>query len=196
MNKRKVFEECRTMKIRIFAAAALLTLSAATLGEAPPKAASCVACHGQGGVSVNPEWPNLAGQKEIYFVNQLTAFRDGERENALMAPMIAGLTDKDIRELAAYFAGQPISTAANGDPALVAAGQNRAAYCVACHGMKGVTVNGEWPNIGGQHAKYLENQLHAFHSGNRENGLMQNILKSLDPADFAALAAFFSQLEP
>ena len=84
------------MKTRIFAAAVLLTLSAATLGEAPPKAASCVACHGQGGVSINPEWPNLAGQKEIYLVNQLTAFRDGERENALMAPMIAGLTDKDI----------------------------------------------------------------------------------------------------
>lgn len=131
------------MKTRIFAAAALLTLSAATLGEAPPKAASCEACHGQGGVSINPEWPNLAGQKEIYLVNQLTAFRDGERENALMAPMIAGLTDKDIQELTAHYANQPISTAAN-----------------------------------------------------RENGLMQNILKSLDPADFAALAAFFSQLEP
>jgi cytochrome c553 len=184
------------MMKRIIAVAVLLTLSAVSLGEVPKKAVSCVACHGQGGVSVNPEWPSLAGQKQTYLVNQLTAFRDGVRKNALMAPMIRGLTDQDIRELANYFASQPISIAANGKASLVAAGQNRAAYCVACHGMKGVTANEEWPNIAGQHAKYLEDQLRAFHSGDRENGLMQNIVKTFDPADFAALAAFFSQLEP
>lgn len=184
------------MMNRIFAVAALLMLSTVALGEIPRKATTCVACHGQGGVSGNPEWPNLAGQKRTYLVNQLTAFRDGERENALMAPMIAGLTDQEIQELADYFTSQPINIAANGKAALVAAGQNRAAYCIACHGMKGVTVNEEWPNIGGQQAKYLENQLRAFHTGDRENGLMQNIVKTFDPADFAALAAFFSQLEP
>ena len=184
------------MKTSIIAGVTLLLLASGAMAGTPEKAATCVACHGQGGVSVNPEWPNLAGQKKTYLAEQLTAFRDGQRENALMAPMLAGLTDADVQALAAYFAAQPISTAANGDKALVAAGQNRAAYCLACHGMNGVTANDEWPNLAGQHAKYLEAQLHAFSSGARENGLMQNILKSIDPDDFAALAAYFSQIKP
>ncbi len=69
------------------------------------KAASCGACHGPEGVSANPEWPNLAGQKEVYLANQLIAFRDGVRENALMSPMASGLSDEDIQDLAAYYAG-------------------------------------------------------------------------------------------
>ncbi len=63
----------------------------------------CGACHGANGMSSNNMWPNLAGQKEGYLVLQLKAFRDGQRKNALMAPMAAGLSDKDIDNLAAYF---------------------------------------------------------------------------------------------
>jgi len=70
------------------------------------KAAVCAACHGQAGVSLNPEWPNLAGQKDIYLVNQLKAFREGTRENPLMSPMAAALSDEDIDNLAAYFSSQ------------------------------------------------------------------------------------------
>ncbi len=67
------------------------------------RSAVCAACHGGNGVSSNNMWPNLAGQKEGYLVLQLKAFRDGQRKNALMAPMAAGLSDKDIDNLAAYF---------------------------------------------------------------------------------------------
>ncbi|MDP5033141.1 MAG: cytochrome c [Paraglaciecola sp.] len=68
------------------------------------KSVSCNACHGSKGVSMIPMYPNLAGQKAQYLVLQLKAFRDGERKNMLMSPMVSGLTDTDIENLAAYYA--------------------------------------------------------------------------------------------
>jgi cytochrome c553 len=67
------------------------------------KAASCAGCHGAEGISGNPMWPNLAGQKEGYLVKQMKAFRDGTRVDPLMAPMAKPLTDDDIDNLAAYY---------------------------------------------------------------------------------------------
>ena len=69
------------------------------------KSATCVACHGANGISLIPMYPNLAGQKEQYLALQMKAFRDGERKNMVMAPMAAGLSDQDIADLAAYYAG-------------------------------------------------------------------------------------------
>lgn len=68
-------------------------------------AASCAACHGPQGISMNPQWPNLAGQKEAYLVSQLLAFKNGDRKNALMSPMATSLTEEDIANISAYFAG-------------------------------------------------------------------------------------------
>ena len=68
------------------------------------KSATCAACHGQDGISPNDLWPNLAGQKEGYLVLQMKAFRDGQRNNPMMAPMAAGLSDADIDDLAAFYA--------------------------------------------------------------------------------------------
>lgn len=68
------------------------------------KAALCAACHGPNGHAVNPLWPNLAGQNEAYLAKQIIAFRDGTRKDPSMAPMVAGLTDEEANNLAAYFA--------------------------------------------------------------------------------------------
>ncbi len=68
------------------------------------KSAVCAACHGANGISVAPIWPNLAGQKEAYLVKQIKAFKNGERKDPSMAPMVAGLSDADIENLAAYYA--------------------------------------------------------------------------------------------
>ncbi len=70
------------------------------------KSAVCAACHGQAGVSINPLWPNLAGQQEQYLAKQITDFRDGSRKDPTMSPMAIGLSDDDIANLAAYFAAQ------------------------------------------------------------------------------------------
>ena len=67
------------------------------------RAAACAACHGAAGISANGMWPNLAGQKEVYLVKQLKAFRDGDRKDPMMAPMAAGLSDDDVANLAAYY---------------------------------------------------------------------------------------------
>lgn len=79
-------------------------LMAADAAAGKAKAATCVACHGPEGVSVNPMWPNLAGQKEAYLAKQMKDFRDGRRNDPVMGPMAKGLSDEDIANLAAYYA--------------------------------------------------------------------------------------------
>jgi cytochrome c553 len=70
------------------------------------KSAVCASCHGPTGVSANPLWPNLAGQKEQYLAKQIKAFRDGDRKDPMMSPMAAALSDYDVANLAAYYAAQ------------------------------------------------------------------------------------------
>lgn len=77
---------------------------AADIEAGKAKSAICAACHGPAGISVSPLWPNLAGQKEAYLAKQIRAFKKGERKDPSMAPMVAGLTDADIDNLAAYYA--------------------------------------------------------------------------------------------
>ncbi|GGB43381.1 cytochrome c [Oceanisphaera marina] len=96
------------MKKLMTAAAALALLSApafaagnADAGKA--KSAVCAACHGAEGISAMDIYPNLAGQKEGYLVSQLQHFRDGQRNNPIMAPMAKPLSDEDIADLAAYY---------------------------------------------------------------------------------------------
>ena len=87
----------------------LLFASSAMAGDVAAgkaKSAICAACHGANGISMNPMWPNLAGQQELYLAKQIKAFRDGTRTDATMAPMVAALTDDDIANLAAYYAAQ------------------------------------------------------------------------------------------
>ncbi len=69
------------------------------------KSAMCAGCHGASGVSAVPTYPNLAGQKEAYLAKQMKAFRDKSRTDPTMNAMSAGLTDADIANLAAYYAG-------------------------------------------------------------------------------------------
>lgn len=89
-----------------------LTSAAAFAGDAAAgkaKASICAACHGPTGVSMNPDWPNLAGQQIRYLVTQLKAFKEGTRKNAMMSPQASILSDADIENLSAYFAGLPCS---------------------------------------------------------------------------------------
>jgi cytochrome c553 len=69
-------------------------------------AKNCAACHGETGIAANPAWPSLAGQKAGYLVNVLKAFRAGLRKDPMMAGVTRGLSDADIANLAAYYAGQ------------------------------------------------------------------------------------------
>jgi len=96
--------------IRIALLLALTFISASALaGDVEAgriKSAMCASCHGVNGISMSPLWPNLAGQKEQYLIKQIKAFRDGTRQDPMMAPMVAALSDADIENLAAYYASQ------------------------------------------------------------------------------------------
>lgn len=99
-----------TLIVGGFAAAFMAGPSlAADAAAGQAKAAVCAGCHGPTGISSNPLWPNIAGQKDQYLVKQMKAFRDGVREDPLMTPMSTGLTDEDIENLAAFYAAQTCS---------------------------------------------------------------------------------------
>ncbi len=86
------------------------------------KAAVCSACHGPNGNSTNPEWPRLAGQNAIYIVEQLRLFRSGVRNNPIMKPLAATLSDQDIADLAVYFEAQT-PTGLEADPSYWKSGE-------------------------------------------------------------------------
>ncbi len=88
--------------LSLAAAAGPVIAGDAAAGKA--KSATCVACHGAEGISMVPEYPNLACQKEKYLVTSIKAYKSGARENPLMKPMVASLSDADIENLAAYYA--------------------------------------------------------------------------------------------
>lgn len=70
------------------------------------KAQVCQACHGTDGMSVDPNYPNLAGQYQSYLVKALADYRAGARNNAIMQSFAASLSNQDIEDLAAWFASQ------------------------------------------------------------------------------------------
>lgn len=96
-------------KFILATAAAGLLVSSQAFAEAPAKPAkiaSCVGCHGEGGHSVVPNFPKLAGQHANYTIKQLKDFRDGFRKDATMAAFAKGLTDDEIKAIAEYYAAQ------------------------------------------------------------------------------------------
>jgi cytochrome c553 len=171
------------------------------------KSATCAACHGVDGNSVNPEWPKLGGQHEGYLVQQLLYFADGERDNETMKGMAANLTEQDRADLAAYFASQEVSYG-TADPELVELGEriyragnaeSGVAPCMGCHGPNGAgNPPANYPALRGQHAKYVENQLHGFAEGNRINEnsikMMQLIARRMTNREIRAVASYVQGL--
>ena len=82
---------------------AAVSVTAADIEAGKAKATLCAACHGPDGISMNDLWPNLRGQKQGYLIKQIKAYRDGERQDPTMLPMVKPLTDEDIENIAAYY---------------------------------------------------------------------------------------------
>ncbi len=70
------------------------------------KSQTCQACHGADGNSPTPNFPKLAGQYQTYLLRALQEYKSGARKNAIMAGMVAPLSDEDMQDLAAYFSSQ------------------------------------------------------------------------------------------
>jgi cytochrome c553 len=171
------------------------------------KSASCAACHGADGNSVNPEWPKLAGQHQGYLVNQLTYFKDGERVNETMKGMASNLTEQDREDLAAYYSSQKVKIGA-ADPSLVEYGEkiyrsgnasSGVAPCMGCHGPNGAgNPASNYPALRGQNAQYVENQLRGFASGQRHNEnakkMMQILASRMTDREIRAVASYIQGL--
>ena len=208
--------------IRLLAALAVATLcSPAVEASGNPeagatKAAVCTACHGPNGNSVNPEWPNLAGQSAAYVTEQLTIFRAGHRNNAVMWPMAIALTDEDIADLAAYFSRQT-PAGLEADSATYKAGEalyrggDRARNipsCTSCHGPAGLgATSAAYPALRAQHSVYTVKQLLDYQNDQRyrdvntgeptksRNGhMMATIAKRLTEEDMRNLASYIQGL--
>ncbi|MFZ3323558.1 MAG: cytochrome c [Usitatibacter sp.] len=96
-----------TKKILALALLAIALPVAAASGEAEvgkKKSTACAACHGANGVSVSPDFPNLAGQYEDYLETALRHYKNGKRKNPIMQGQVANLSQKDMMDLAAYYA--------------------------------------------------------------------------------------------
>jgi cytochrome c553 len=172
----------------------------------------CVACHASDGNSAIPINPKLAGQFPEYLYKQLTNFKPGEagkkaeRENAVMAGMVASLSSDDMRNLAAYYAGQTARPGNAKNRDLVTVGQKiyrggiaakGVAACASCHGPNGAGMPAQYPQLSGQHAEYIELQMKAFRDGQRVNdlgGMMRSAAAKLTDREIQAVADYIAGL--
>ena len=173
--------------------AAALVKVAGDAAAGKQRAASCAACHGADGISPNDTWPSLAGQNAAYLVRILSAYKSGDQKDVAMTPLAQALSNADIQNLAAYYAGLSCKSVPSGTTVGdAAAGKALAKNCAACHGETGVGSNPAWPNFAGQKPGYLVNVLKAFKAGLRKDPMMAAVSRSLSDTDIANLAAYYA----
>ncbi len=204
------------MLAHIGIAASLLTSAAAraeslvegSIEAGKAKSVTCAACHGQDGNSVNPLWPNIAGQNAPYIVQQLAAFKSGQRMDPLMSSQAMLLSDEDMRNLAVYYESLQAPAQAIADRSKLAAGEalyrggdagTGAAACLACHGPTGRgNPAAAYPMLKGQHASYTAKQLRDYKSGARTSDgktrVMRSIAARLSEDDIVAIASYVQGL--
>jgi cytochrome c553 len=195
--------------ILLFALSFMIVASAIADGDiqrGEEKSVTCAACHGQGGNSINPEWPNLAGQHEKYLLIALNSFKDSSRQNVLMSSQATGLDEQTMNDLAAYYASQNVDRR-TADPALVGQGERLyrggniergVSACIACHGPSGRgNLAAGYPALTSQHSIYTANQLKAYRSSTRQtdaNRIMRDIAGLMTDDEITAVASYIQGL--
>ena len=164
---------------------------------------TCAACHGVDGNSPAGAFPSIAGQNHDYLVKQIHDIKDGRREAIVMTGMLDALSDQDIEDIAAYFAGQQVKGGA-AKPELVALGETiyragisrkQIAACTACHSPDGSGNNAaKFPHLAGQWPEYTEAQLKLFRTGTRHNDgegkMMRSTSMDLSDEEIKAVASY------
>jgi cytochrome c553 len=201
--------------------AAVALVAAASAGAAEPRkidlargqqiaAQVCAACHGADGNSTGVTNPKLSAQHADYTYKQLVNFRPAaqdkqpERPNPIMTPFATQLSEQDKRDVAAFYAAQPLKPSVARNKDLVALGQQiyrggipqkSVPSCAGCHGPSGSGIPAQYPRLGGQFAEYTEAQLVAFRSGQRHNSAqMTTIAERMSDREIKAVADYVAGL--
>jgi cytochrome c553 len=158
-------------------------------------ATTCLGCHGipnYNNAFPNYRVPKLEGQHADYIMSALQAYRNGDRAHITMHAQAASLSDQDMREVAIYFAGQPLRT----DAKAVGTAPQSAQVCVACHGQNGVGITPLYPSLSGQHADYLERSLTDYKKGVRKNAIMKTFAGQLSAQQIKELSQYYAKQSP
>ena len=196
--------------------AVLILAAAPAFGQDAAKAQGiaaqvCAACHAADGNSIGPANPKIAGQHPEYLGKQLADFKaqggkKPARENPVMTSMVANLSDADLKNLAAYYAGQKLKPAVAADKDLAAAGQKLwrggnsqtgVPACSGCHGPTGTGIPAQYPRVAGQYSEYLAAQLRSFKDGaraNDPNGMMRGVAARMSEREIRAVAEYAAGL--
>lgn len=198
-------------------AGSALSVNAADLAKGKQIAEKiCAACHAADGNSGIAMYPKLSSQHAEYIYTQTKDIKEGKRttgSSAAMAPMVQGLSDDDIRNVAAYYAKQH-AKAGEAHPKqnpeygakIFRAGipEKKVPACMSCHGPAGAgmpaggtEVKTAYPRLGGQHASYVAEQLKLYAAGKRTsaNSMMEDIAKRMSEDDMKAVGNFIQGLE-
>ncbi|QWE16986.1 c-type cytochrome [Polynucleobacter sp. AP-Nino-20-G2] len=161
------------------------------------KAQTCFACHGESGISVSADIPNLAAQPSLSITYQLIQFRGQQRKGGAMEILAGALTDQDMRDIAAYYSALPAPLSKSGNSEKIAKGQQIASaqYCNSCHGAQ-FQGQKHIARLAGQSPEYLITQLKNIRSGARidMDGTMGSAARGLSDEDIEALAAYAASL--
>ncbi|QFY43376.1 c-type cytochrome [Candidatus Methylospira mobilis] len=174
----------------------------AQVGAALFAATGCAGCHGEAGISANPEWPILAGQRSPYLYKMLLDYRAGRMQGqgaGMMAAVTANLNEQQISDLAEWLSRQtrPMLIRHTGrEPAVLKGDRSRLIPpCEACHGANGQGWDLQ-PTLAGQHRAYLVSVLNRFKSGERNNDInagMAQIARKLNEQEISALADYYGK---
>lgn len=184
-----------------FSLAAAAVAASGDVSAGQERAQACAGCHGAQGASSMQGMPSLAGQTDSFLQWQLVFFRSGRRQNSLMTPLAADLSDEEIRNLGAYFASLPKPSRAETaipDPALQAKGRQVAAEhrCANCH-MDDFHGKQAAADIASQREEYLAKALADYRSAARPStgvAAMTEAAAGLSDDDIKALAHYLATL--
>ncbi|MDH3400396.1 MAG: c-type cytochrome [Chromatiales bacterium] len=132
--------------------------------------------------------PKIGGQNAEFVVAALKGYASGERSHDTMTAHAATLSDQDMLDVASYLSslGAPRTEDASGPVS------DKIATCSACHGDRGISAMGMYPNLAGQHRSYLVKALHAYRDGSRKNPIMSGFAGALSDEDIEEIALYFS----
>ncbi|MBA2960815.1 MULTISPECIES: c-type cytochrome [Ramlibacter] len=170
------------------------------VGRGATLALNCTMCHGAQGMSGSSA-PNLAGQYPEVVIKQLEDYKAGKRASPIMEALAKNLSERDIADLAAYYAYLPKARTApttydESLPALVRVGAplRNIAPCISCHGGVDQKLGAPW--IEGMPKDYLVAQLLAFRKGERRNdsqAQMRNVVRAMTDAEIDEVSAFYAR---